>query len=327
MTNGLDADGFDALVDGVLAAPMKSREDLLRDAYAYSTGNPSADALRRQSLVAMARQDPALTETIAALEADDRTRMDLHLNGALESRHETSARLLGQFLVRLNEAVKAIARSTSGLPRLLGDLSIVAPAPGSVRIVLLEDAFRASTPERQHSRDAWADGIQRLAQTFGQAQNDDEALGGALLELDLVAREAVRLLAQTMEEAEWSVEGALVGRDGHTTSLALSALGVSRLRRVATMRDGQVTTRTLIGVVNSWDWPTASMKLKPSGGGRRLKAYVPGALRTRVASLNTTPDRQVEVQFQEVLTVSATGHARVARTLLDAHDLSDLFEE
>ncbi|WP_264032189.1 hypothetical protein [Cellulosimicrobium sp. SH8] len=281
---------------------MNESSRLLRDAWNLSTGDEGLDQLLQMSLAAHASDAPEQVETLRALQLAGRSQLDLHVEGERESAHETSAQSLGQFLIRVSDAVRAVAKSVSGMQRIWGDVNVLAPSQGSVRVIFVEQHDRVVEGVRRRSDAAWANGLEMVASTFELADEGRDELDAALLDLDLPSRRALRLLGQTVEENDWGLAGSLTTRSGATRDVRLSSSAARRLIDATGSTPARTYPKVVPGVVDAWRWSTSTMRLSPDAGAA-IEAFVPRDLQLAVADANAHPGRRVDATFEVVETL------------------------
>lgn len=305
---------------------MTDGPGLLRSAWGASTGSDVVDRLRRRSLASAAAQSPHLEPVARALALRGRSQLDLHIEGgAQELHHETSASALGDFLTRVSHAVREIAKSGTAIERLHGDLSVLAPSPGSVRVVFLEQ--EAPTSARTQRSDAWADGMQALTATFDLAQSGSDSLDASMQKLSVGARDALRALGQTVAARSWTVAGELVSRDGQVAETRLNGRGADRLVDAARRIPTVTAPLDLMGVVDGWRWSNSVARLVPEHGSA-IEAFVPRELAAQVAELNTKPGTKISAHLTMTETTSPRGGGRRRSYALERYEiLPDLFAD
>ncbi|MFF2621312.1 hypothetical protein [Oerskovia jenensis] len=281
---------------------------LLRDAWNSSTGDAFVDSLLRQSLSAQASTAPEQLSTLRALQLAGRSQLDLHLEGRSESNHEAKASALGEFLTRAAAALRAVSKSVAGIDRIWGDVNVLAPAPGSVRIVLVEQGDLHLPEGARQSQDAWAEGMERVASTFELADEGRDELDASLLDLDLKSRNALRLLGQTVSESAWGIAGSLVSRDGAQRSIKLSSSGARRLVEAASAVPTRTASLETPGVVDGWRWSNSTVRLVPDRGAA-IDAFVPKRLQHVVADANAHRGLRVDALFSVIESVSKSRSA------------------
>ncbi|WP_159096570.1 hypothetical protein [Miniimonas sp. S16] len=306
--------------------------DLLRSAWTATTGNEYLDQLRRRSLSAGASQDPRLAATLRSLETGARTQLDLHIEDSGENlAHETSALALGEFLRRAEGAVRELAKSGSRFVRLHGHLNVLAPSPGSVRIVLLEqpDAAEADEDGRDGSSALWHVGMERLADTFELATAGTDDLDEALSEYSVGAREALRLLGKTVAEQEWSIAGSLVERDGELRPTRLTVQAADRIVDAAQRRPEETRAYDSIGYLDGWRWSNSTLRFAQKDGGA-IEVSVGQSMRSDVAALvadRSKASHQFLAKMMVTEAVSRTGGVRTTYRLMSLQQAPDLVDE
>ncbi|ORL03396.1 hypothetical protein A6F55_09245 [Prescottella equi] len=241
------------------------------------------------SLSMSAQQRPDLLPTLRALQAGHQTELDLHLDGVSVQGHSTVAESFGRFITRTAIAVKEIAKSRLNRLQYPANLQILAPAPGSVRVVFRspappEDAEAGLTPaDEVDSIEGEALGI--VAELVALAQSagpENDELEDSLRRLHGGARNAVRLMAQSVVDGQWEISGELRRGSGHRSSVAISSATAERLARAASELTGEVEPgKSIDGKVDGWLWSEGQMTFLPSIG-RSFKATVPGHLQGSV---------------------------------------------
>lgn len=323
MNEHSEGDFFDA-IDAFLQSPRVDRATLLQRAWADSTGNPGLDELRRHSMAAQAGEERELAATLLDLKWSGRSHLALHIHGEREDRHETSARVLGQFLSRASMAVKEVTKSLYGLARLDGDLSVLAPARGSVEVVFVEQEPPRDQDIGGTRADAWADGLKRVTLMLNMAEGDQASLDASMQDLRVPARRALRLLAKTVEDSSWSLEGTLTDRDGLERAVRLGTSAAARLAEAASREPTGTYPTRLEGVVDGWRWSSHTMRLLPTHGAA-IEAFVPDEFASMIARLNTTPWRRLSADF-EVTEVAREKSIKRTYQLVAVAELPDLFD-
>lgn len=283
--------------------------DGLRQALEASSGSDMASRLSRQSLVSMAsrtEEGRALVNEVLSTSSE----LDLHLDGAGVTDHETQAVALGRFITRASTAVKEIAKDISGRRAHSSRLQVLAPAMGSVRVVLKtpEPSSTGDELPRTESDQLEDLALSRLVSLLLQAEADDDDPDGGTLEASLhglrgETRKAVRLLSQSVLEAHWQVDGEFRPRRGRPTPVSISAQSAARLVTAANTRTDAVTTERREGLVDGWVWSEQVMTFLPNDGAR-VRAVAPQHLHARVAELNTEPRQQCIATFTVVTTLA-----------------------
>lgn len=272
--------------------------ELLTTAWNASSSDSLLDQLSRMSLGMSAVNRPDLVPTLTALSAGRRTELDLHLEGAGVSGHETGAEWFGRFVTRTATAVKEVVKSKTGKLQYPTNLLLVAPSPGSVRVV-----FRSPPPAERPvdvpmpevpTDTVEGDALRTVVDLIGLAEAagpDTEELDQSLHRLHGGARNAVRLMAQAVVEGKWSVAGQLRRGDGRRTDITLTEAGAQRLSIAANVSEADVSpNNVVVGVVDGWVWSEGQMTFLPEGS-RPFKATVPDELQQLVAHLVDTRHR------------------------------------
>ena len=293
---------------------MSANGDRFRDALLAAQGGDFFQRLSVESLMAVAATDPELQRIAEEIASSPRAELDLHIAGAGVSGHETAAVAFGRFVTRTATAVKELAKAASGKARLPSRLQVVAPAPGSVRVVFRAPAAQQATGGLQLDVETVeAVALRRLTALLLQAEQTvpDSPLRAAVHGLRGDARRALRLLGQSVVEAHWNLEGVLRQRGHEATALRLSEGGAQRLVSAATDTEAEVTNERIRGTVDGWIWSEETLLFLPERGGR-IRADVQESLQDEIAALVHEPDQPVLATFT-VVTVYPTGDARSAR--------------
>ncbi|WJJ10378.1 hypothetical protein P9990_17555 [Prescottella equi] len=263
--------------------------ELLARAWKASSGDSLSDQLSRMSLSMSAQQRPDLVPTLRALQASHQTELDLHLDGISVQGHSTAAESFGRFITRTAIAVKEIAKSRLDRLQYPANLQILAPTPGSVRVVFRSPAPPEETEEGFTPADE-VDSIEgqalsivaELVALARDAGPNDAELETSLRRLHGGARNAVRLMAQAVVDGQWEISGELRRGSGRRTSVAISSATAERLARAASELTGQVEPgKAIDGKVDGWLWSEGQMTFLPAIG-RSFKAAVPGHLQSNV---------------------------------------------
>lgn len=275
-----------------MIAQNASGEDLLRDAWAAASGDSRIDDRLRRSLHASAAKRPDLAPVLRELTGEDvRTELDLHLEGAGVKGHETNALRFGRFVTRFARTVKDFAKDLGGLAKLPTDLQILAPAPGSVRVVLRSPAPHRDSANLPHTAVTSLESLamRQVVSLVLKAETDDDGIGSALTaavyDLKGPTRHSLDLLARSVIDGNWDVVGELREPSRGVTPVRLSQRGAVRLadaaRQTELVEDRDVA---IVGTVDSWAWSTATMGFEPEGA-PAFFASVPEHLDRKVASL------------------------------------------
>lgn len=112
--------------------------------------------------------------------------LDLHLDGEKVHHHEANAESFAQLVRGIADATKEVAKHMLGRQRRTSTLRILAPSPGSVRVVL-----KAATPEESTGRTAqntrtpsvYSTSLDKVAVLLSRAQEqgakaNDDVLSG-----------------------------------------------------------------------------------------------------------------------------------------------------
>lgn len=306
---------------------MSDPSQLFREAWKTSTGHAAADRLLRRSLSASARRFPEVGEMARSLELAGRAQLDLHLVGEREDRHETSASALGDFLQRVSRAVREVAKSAAGVRRLTGDISVLAPSAGSVRVVFVEQAGRRNGGT-VGTRADWSVGMERVASTFVAASDESETLEASVQDLSVPAREAMRGLAAAVADHKWGIVGSITTREGEKRALRLTTAAAGRLVAAVHADPSRTSCVRAEGYVDGWRWSSSTMRLVPDRGAA-IEAHVPHELQRAVAHFHVDPARRVVASFDlhERLSSRAPGKVVQSYALTGIEAVRSLFDE
>jgi hypothetical protein len=281
--------------------------ELLRAALRTSTGDDQADELARASLLAgVVGDDPELLRVFQEETGPTQAELDLHLPGVEGDPHATRADWFGTFVNRMGVAVKDVSKSMTDKSRMAVALRVVAPAPGSVRVVLKAPI----APEGEAEIERVGDGqsveskalrtvavLMDLAER-GSQEPGETPLTSAAQKLSGQARKSVRAVATSVARAGWDVEGELRQRGQAPESIRLSASGALSL--IAEMDKRVETTRPeiIVGRIDGQRHSLGTMWLLPEGKRRAVEAFVADdSLLSEVAELGANPERLVRGEF------------------------------
>lgn len=283
-------------------------------AWNHSSGSAKLDRYRRRSLVALAEQDSALARVVTRLTNSDRATLDLHVLDPRGADHEAVAATVGSFVARVAKSVKEITKSNLGRERWRDELRILAPSPGSVRLVFIEPPQRQTVggiEEIGHVPAPEAAAMRQLVVLLTLAESDADTLDAAVFRLRGPARRAIRLLSETVSGASWTLRGALTVSGRDPIEVGLSAAGASRLAKAARETEDERVSLITAGKVDGWTWSTSTMRFVPDGG-RGFDVVVPAELEELAATANAARSR-VRAEFLGVR-VHPRGDSGTAKT-------------
>lgn len=182
-------------------------------------------------------------------------------------------------------AVKEIVKSRLDRVQYPTNLQILAPAPGSVRVVFRsparrdegEDGLTPASEVNSIEGDALAT-VTELVRLVQTATPDGDDLEHSLRQLYGSARNAVRLIAPSVVDGQWEISGELRRGFGKRTSVSMSNTTAQRLARAAAEPTGEIErSKSIDGVVDGWSWSEGQMAFLPSIG-KSFKASVAESL-------------------------------------------------
>lgn len=237
--------------------------------------------------------------------------LDLHLEGTSVKEHATDAGYLARFLGATAAATKEVTKSVAKLKRLTSTLLVV-PGTGSVRLTFSPRPPKVApgTISAERLARVEAVGLRRLVTLMKVAETTTDptgaAVAAALHDLSVPARVAVGKFANGALQGGYEIAG--VWRDPHrgSTPVRLSHAGASRLKRAAGPGGQEVTTVTLDGAVDGWQWSSSRVRFFPKAG-QPFHATVPEHLTEAVARLGAERDLPVRATFTVVTTYDAQG--------------------
>jgi hypothetical protein len=319
-----------------------------RDAWLSLDALDGDRSLERMSLELSVADNPSLASVLADLYAPLQAELDLHLGGESEARHETQASAFGLLVSRTATAVKEIAKSVGGLDRRSASLLVLAPAPGSVRVVFRAPRIvhaQATIPGDADGDSLESIAVQRLAALFAYSEQvpdlesdevgaDDSPLRASVTGLRGPARVAVGQVARTIAEAGWQIDGFLRQQGRPTSPLRLTTGGAIRLREATREAVTERTSEVRNGTIDGHRHSLGAMWFIPETGRPFEAAVGTSKLFDRVASLATPSGQVMRATFAVVSTYSSgdVTSAKRSRELLGiepatATATADLFEE
>lgn len=295
-----------------------SAADALRQAWrALPPADTFAGRMARRSLEASAKQDPALEPVLFDLQHQSQAELDLHLDGPRVAGHATSATEFANLVRGIAEAVKELTKSALGRDRMVPTLQILAPSPGSVRVVLQPappeeqpEAFEGTTTETRESKSLVMVAT-ILARAGSGDTSTDEVLDGLTAGVPVGAHAGLRRAAKAVVAAQWSVAGVLRQAHGETLRVAVDAAGATRLLYALEARTEDEQEVTVQGQIDGQRRSLGAMWFVPATGAAFEAAVSDPTVLARVATLAAT-DQVVRARFN-VLTKSLAGAGGGAR--------------
>lgn len=294
-----------------------SAAERLRAALSAAPGDHPLAGLARGSLLGLAERHADLKAVADELAGAVRTELDLHLDGAGVTNHETAASDFGRFVTRTAIAVKEFAKATTGRRQFQTRLQVVGPTAGSVRVLLRSPEARDATEGIPGTQVETVESValRKLVALMLQAETaeDDEGtpLEASMHGLRGETRRAVRLVGQAVVDGQWRLSGQLRTRGQQATPVRLSEAGAQRLVAAARLTEAEVGVEELPGIVDGWIWSEATMIFQPATG-RRFRAAVGEELQSAVSMLGGDPRPEVTARFT-VVTTFPPGEERSAR--------------
>ncbi|WP_147441716.1 hypothetical protein [Mycetocola lacteus] len=229
-----------------------------RRAWLDAESDDFASRMARRSLEALAQDNETLTKALFSLKNKSQSELDLHLEGGSVFGHETDAEPFANFIRAISDACKEVAKQALGRERRKSTLRILAPAPGSVHLVLKvpapaengvqsEQVTRTPTADSR-SLDMIARVLARSEKASETAQADD-VLSGLTALLPAKAHIALRRAAEVIGSQNWDIEGQLRSVDGFS-DVSVTSAGAARLLAVLTERVETESKTELIGVID-----------------------------------------------------------------------------
>lgn len=289
------------------------KESILRRALSEPVTDDLWGRLSQGSIRAFAERDPEMKRIADELLASSRAELDLHLEGAGVSGHETRAAHLGRLLSRTATAVKELAKQSGGINRLGERLVAVGPAAGSVRVVLRAPATHQTTGgtfPASDSESLESTAMRHLTALILQAEDENAPLVSSMQALRGEARVAVRRVAQTVVDGRWRVEGELRTKGRETVALRLSEAGAQRMVAAAKLTDVEAVVEEWEGLVDGWTWSTGVIRFAPVGRAS-FDASVPLESQDDIA--HASADRRHMIATFNVIVTYPTGDQGSAR--------------
>ncbi len=256
--------------------------DRLRQALRSLQEPSPSNELARASILAAVRDDPGLYAIALEEVSYPQVELDLHLVGATEREHATRADWLGHFIARLSAAVNEVTKSLAGLKRMTPGLQVLAPAQGSVRVVVRaserpKDAAQGQV-EGADDTTTESKALTLVTALLKMAENPDPGpespLTAATQGLSPIARQRVRSVARSVIEAGWTVEGTLNQRGQSLESVHVDPDSATRLFDALNRVVTTVTYETLLGLIDGERRSLSTMWFVPDGQARAFEVAV-----------------------------------------------------
>jgi hypothetical protein len=286
--------------------------DEFRDAWLAAEGNDFASRLQRQSLEALADENEALRPILFELTNRAQSELDLHLEGETVHNHEADADSFAAFVRGLADATKEVAKHLLGRQRRASTLRILAPSPGSVRVVL-----RAAPPAENEGHTAQitrtpsvdSTSLDTVAVLLARSQTEgaemtDDVLSGLAAALPQRAHTGLRRAAKAIDAQDWEVAGELRSHHGFQR-VHLGPQGAKALLRVLDERQQSATEITLSGVIDGQRRSVGALWFTPEGASP-IEAAVPSQELLEQVVQHDAANARVRAVF-DVLTIIGKG--------------------
>ncbi len=305
--------------------------DAFRDAWYHAEGDDFASRATRRSLEAFAFGHPELTPVVFELTNRAQSELDLHLDGETVRGHEANAESFAQFVRGVADATKEVAKHLMVRQRRSSTLRILAPSPGSVRVVL-----RAATPEEaagrtaQNTRTPSVDSKSLdmvavlLARSEAEGGNiNDDVLSGLAADLPQKAHAGLKRAAKAIDAQDWDVAGELRSMHGFQP-VHVGPVGAKALLRVLDERQESSTSTTLSGAIDGTRRSIGALWFTPDGA-PALEAVVPSPELMEQAVQHDAANQRVRAEFDVVIIVGkgANPRRRQVYTLRSIEPLPD----
>lgn len=228
--------------------------------------------------------------------------LDLHLSGGEVVGHSANAAAFGDFVKKIADSVKIIARESMGRQRMESDLLVEAGA-GSVRVLFrTPDPVPSGALGAEPESPLWSDpnrqaiALQQVASLLSVADADSAdatAMDGLVESIPPKARPKLVAAISAITREGWDIEGEFRQRGLGLQPIRLSPLGARRLKVALEVKQRDRTNLSIIGVFDGHRRARSICWFIEDGTNREITAVVP------------TPELQVEVASK------ATGEDRV----------------
>lgn len=290
--------------------------DQFRDAWHAAEGEDFASRLQRQSLEALASENDALRPVLFELMNRAQSELDLHLDGATVHNHEANAESFASLVRGLADATKEVAKHILGRQRRASTLRVLAPSPGSVRVVL-----KAAPPEEapgttaQNTRTPSVDStsLDTVAVLLSRAQHEgasltDDVLSGLAADLPQKAHAGLKRVARAIDEQNWDIAGELRSQHGFQL-LHVGPLGAKALLRVLDERQESSDVARLDGVIDGQRRSVGALWFTPDGAAA-IEAAVPSPELMEQVVQHDAANARVRAVFDVVTIVGKGANAR-----------------
>lgn len=302
---------------------MVNRDEIINDfkkAWGLYDSESYAGRIGRESLELIADQIDFLKPVLSTLKYHGQIEVDLHITGNEADIHAVKATKFSDFVSNMAESVKIIARANAGVKQWKHNLLVLAPEPGSFRVVLTvppgdisREDIETLVGTDQETFDSKALGIvanvMNLAQavTIGES-NDTSPLTAAISLLPAQAKSSIAKLGKAVTEAGWGIEGFVRSPfQNESFPLKMSSEGALTLTKAASITSLTREQKTLVGKLDGVRWSTSSVWLIPTDN-RPIETvtFSRSLLEQAVSIIEEDIEQEVTAQL-EVLTEPPTG--------------------
>ncbi len=290
--------------------------DDFRDAWHAAEGDDFASRLQRQSLEALAAENESLRPVLFELTSRAQSELDLHLNGETIHNHEANAESFAAFVRGVADATKELAKHMLGRQRRASTLRILAPSPGSVRVVL-KAAPPDETPGRtaQNTRTPSVDStsLDTVAVLLSRAQHEgarstDDVLSGLAADLPHRAHAGLKRAAKAIDAQDWDIAGELRSQHGFQL-VHVGPLGAKALLRVLDERQESSDVARLVGVIDGQRRSVGALWFTPDSA-PAIEAAVPSPELMEQVVQHDAANARVRAIFDVVTIVGKGANAR-----------------
>ncbi len=293
--------------------------DAFRNSWHASEGDDFASRTARRSLEAFADTTPELKALAFELSRHAQSELDLHLSGETVVGHSTNAEFFAELIRGIAEATRELAKHWMNRERRRSTLQVLAPSPGSVRVVLQaapprEDAGHAARETRTPTVDS--DALDAVATLLARAQTASsdpasEVLSGLAAELPAKAHFGLRRAAIAIERQSWSVDGELRSVHGNHP-ISVDAHGAQALLRVLTERSEVRERVHYSGLIDGSRRSIGAVWFIPDGQSP-IEAAVPNPELMEQVIRRDAEGRRVGASFNLVTIIGSGANARRRR--------------
>jgi hypothetical protein len=236
-------------------------------------GDDFASRMARKSLTAFAEQQPELRVLLFGLEHKAQSELDIHLDGETVTHHEADAESFASLVRGISEATKEIAKHYLGRQRRSSTLRILAPMPGSVRVVLRaiepDEATGGRTMQATRTPSIDSRALDIVATLLARSEVDssdgaDDVLSGLAANLPARAHFGLRRAARTIDKQDWEISGELRSAHGFQP-VNVSPDGARALLRALDERQESSTEVTMTGTIDGQRRSIGALWFTPNG--------------------------------------------------------------